>query len=274
MKNIFKAFLIIFVFLYALFLIGKGDEMLNKENNNNNNNVISYSNIPNYKEENKNRYIKYGENNEELSIEEVIKRVNINLDVNFYEDIENAINKNTNLVLVNKHYYLDKDYIPNNLELVDYKYTSGIKVYAQKEAKEKFEEMSTDASAVGLTIKTISAYRSYEYQKKLYEQYLLNDPKEIVDTYSARKGHSEHQTGLSFDVYNVSKPYTSFGTTKEYEWVKINAHKYGFIIRYTKDNEYITGYKDEPWHLRYVGVEAASYIYENNITLEEYLLNK
>ena len=131
MKKIIKAILIIFVFLYALFLIGKGDKMFNKENNNNNNNnVISYSNIPNYKEENKKRYIKYGENNEELSMEEVIKRVNINLDVNFYEDIEDAINKNTNLVLVNKHYYLDKDYIPNNLELVDYKYTSGIKVYA------------------------------------------------------------------------------------------------------------------------------------------------
>lgn len=271
MKNIFKAVLIIFIFLYALFLIGKGDKMFNKENNND---ITIYSNISNYKEENKKRYIKYGKNNEELSMEEVVKRVNINLDINFYEDIEEALNKNTNLVLVNKHYYLDKNYIPNNLLLVDYKYTSGIKVYAQKEAKEKFEEMSTDASVVGLTIKTISAYRSYEYQEKLYEQYLLNDPQEIVDTYSARKGHSEHQTGLSFDVYNVVKPYTSFGDTKEYEWVKINAHKYGFIIRYTKDNEYITGYKDEPWHLRYVGVDVATYIYENDITLEEYLLNK
>ena len=90
MKNIFKSILIIFIFLYALFLIGKGDKMFNKENKND---VTSYSNIPNYKEENKKRYIKYGENNEELSMEEVIKRVNINLDVNFYEDIEETKNR-------------------------------------------------------------------------------------------------------------------------------------------------------------------------------------
>ena len=157
---------------------------------------------------------------------------------------------------------------------VDYRFTSGINVLADKEASEAFKFMSTDASAIGLTIKTISAYRSYEYQKKLYEGYLINDPEEIVDTYSARAGHSEHQTGLAFDIYNVEKPYTSFGETKEYEWVKINAHKYGFIIRYKEDNSFITGYKDEPWHIRYVGVDNATYIYENNITLEEYILNK
>ena len=78
----------------------------------------------------------------------------------------------------------------------------------------------------------------------------------------------------AFDLYNVLKSYTDFGSTKEYEWLKINAHLYGFIIRYTKDNTNITGYKDEPWHIRYVGIENAKYIYENGITLEEYLLNK
>ena len=95
----------------------------------------------------------------------------------------------------------------------------------------------------------------------------MNYTKEMVDTFSARAGHSEHQTGLSFDVYNIEKPYTSFGETNEYKWLKINAHKYGFIIRYTTDNSYITGYKDEPWHIRYVGVDNATYIYQNNITL-------
>lgn len=265
MKNIIKAFIIIFSILYALSLIDKGDKMINIED---------LKNVDSFKEENEERYINYSKENSNLSIDEIVKRVNINLDIKFYEDTKEAINKNTNLVLVNKHYYLDKDYIPSNLELMDYKYTSGVEVYADKEAIEKFEEMSTDASAVGLIIKTISAYRSYEYQKNLYEKYLLNDPKEIVDTYSARSGHSEHQTGLAFDIYNVIKPYTNFGETDEYEWIKINAHKYGFIIRYTKDNQYITGYKDEPWHIRYVGIDNATYIYENNITLEEFILNK
>ena len=113
-----------------------------------------------------------------------------------------------------------------------------------------------------------------KYQKALYEGYLKNDPVDIVDTYSARAGHSEHQTGYAFDLYNVTLPYTSFGDTLEYEWLKINAHLYGFIIRYTEDNKNITGYKNEPWHIRYVGIKEATYIYENNITLEEYLLNK
>lgn len=233
-----------------------------------------YENISNYKKDNLERYIKYKNKNDNLTIEEVVNEVNINLDKAFYEDIEDAINKHTNLVLVNKHYYLDEDYVPENLVQVDYKYTSGINVKADKEASEAFKLMSTDANTIGLNIKAISAYRSYEYQKKLYEGYLLNDIQEIVDTYSARAGHSEHQTGLAFDVYNIEKPYTSFGETKEYEWLKINAHKYGFIIRYTTDNSYITGYKNEPWHIRYIGVNNATYIYENNITLEEYILNK
>lgn len=231
-----------------------------------------YQNIKNYKEDNLDRYVKYKNNNENLTFEEVVSDVNINLDKNFYDDVKDALNKHTNLVLVNKHYYLDENYIPNDLVQIDYKYTSGIKVMANKEASEAFETMSMDASTIGLNIKAISAYRTYEYQKKLYEGYLLNDPVELVDTYSARAGHSEHQTGLAFDVYNIEKPYTSFGETNEYKWLKINAHKYGFIIRYTSENSYITGYKDEPWHIRYVGVDNATYIYQNNITLEEYIL--
>ena len=233
-----------------------------------------FKSIKNYKEYNLKRYIKYQKRYNNLTIEEVIKNVNINLDKNFYENVEESINKHTNLVLVNKHYYLDENYVPNNLVQLDYKFTSGINVTGDEEASEAFKLMSIDASAIGLNIKAISGYRSYEYQKKLYEGYLLNDTQEIVDTYSARAGHSEHQTGLAFDVYNIEKPYTSFGETNEYEWLKINAHKYGFIIRYTKSNSYITGYKDEPWHIRYVGVGNATYIYENNITLEEYILNK
>jgi len=229
--------------------------------------------VSTYKEENYKRYITYKEKNENLNNEEIIKRVNTYLDYEFYKKRIDAINKNTPLILVNKYYYLDETYIPDNLIEIDINFASKGGIYAEKEAVKYFEELSTDAKSIGLTIKTISAYRSFDYQKNLYEGYLKNDTQEIVDTYSARPGHSEHQTGYAFDLYNEKISYTSFGKTKEFEWIKINAHKYGFIIRYTEESSYITGYKSEPWHLRYVGKNAAEYIYKNNITLEEYLLN-
>ena len=97
------------------------------------------------------------------------------------------------------------------------------------------------------------------------------DGVEAADTYSARPGFSEHQLGYSIDLTNgESVPFEEFHNTKEYEWLKDNAYKYGFILRYPKDKEYITGYIFEPWHIRYVGYDIAKYIYENNITYEEY----
>ncbi len=190
----------------------------------------------------------------------------------FYKDVFESINKYTDLVLVNKNYYLDKDYVPKDLVQIDYEYTSLKYILADKTATKYFIMMSNAAKEEGLNIKVISAYRSYEYQDNLYNKYLLEEDKSVVDTYSARAGFSEHQTGLAFDIYNVIKSYTEFGTTKEYEWVKDNCYKYGFIIRYKFEFSNITGYKEEPWHIRYVGVNNATYIYNNNISLEEYIL--
>lgn len=238
------------------------------------NETLDFSSVPSFKEENSARYLEYKNKNEDLDAEEIVMRVNVYLDYAFYQKDIDAINKNTPLILVNKYYYIDETYVPNNLVEVSTSCASGGGIYADSDAVTHFTDMCTDAKALNLNIKTISAYRSYNYQKALYEGYLKNDTVASVDTYSARPGHSEHQTGYAFDVYNLSVTYTNFGSTNEFKWVKINAHKYGFIIRYTKENSYITGYKNEPWHLRYVGINAATYIYEHNITLEEYLLNK
>lgn len=199
--------------------------------------------------------------------------MNNKLSTVFYTDIKDALNIDTNIVLVNKNYKLKENYVPKNLIKIDYKYTSGLEIYANEEAVKHFIEMSIDASILGLNIKTMSAYRSYEYQKNLYNKYLEEEEVSVVDTYSARPGHSEHQTGLAFDLYNVIKDYNEFGSTDEYKWLKNNAYKYGFIFRYPKDKELITGYKFEPWHIRYVGIDISDYIYKNNITLEEYILN-
>ena len=113
-----------------------------------------------------------------------------------------------------------------------------------------------------------AAYRTdYKYQNTLYNNYVLRDGKEAADSYSARAGYSEHQTGLATDINKVD---TSFEKTEAFKWLINNAYKYGFILRYPKDKEEITGYNYEPWHYRYVGKEAAKTITQENLTFEEY----
>lgn len=235
--------------------------------------LLDYCVLDNFIFNNYNRYIKYKEKNPNFNDKKVVSLVNINLDYEFYENTEKALNQNTSLVLVNKHYKLNSDYVPKNLKALNISCAVRSDVYMESVAKDAFEELCMDAKSLGFTVKGTSGYRSYDTQKNVYNSYLKDDPIEVVDTYSARAGHSEHQTGYALDVYNGVLPYNEFGKTDEYKWVKVNAHKYGFIIRYQKEKEHITGYKSEEWHLRYVGKEVAKYIYENNITLEEYLLN-
>jgi D-alanyl-D-alanine carboxypeptidase len=119
-----------------------------------------------------------------------------------------------------------------------------------------------------LNIWICSGFRSYAYQQNLYNRYVARDGKAEADRYSARPGHSEHQTGLAMDVNSVGQ---SFAYTSEGKWLAAHAHEYGFIIRYPKGKEDITGYMYEPWHIRYVGVEIAKEITEAGITFEEYM---
>ena len=147
------------------------------------------------------RYIEYKEKNTDLDIIQIIKNVNMHLDKQVYEDTEPAKYLNTTNILVNKHYYLDENYEPENLEAINKKYAlSGMKLV--KEAKEAFEKMAGDAEKEKLNIVAMSTYRSYNYQVDLYNRYVKQDGKEAADTYSGRPGHSEHQTGLAVDVYD------------------------------------------------------------------------
>ena len=226
-----------------------------------------------YNEDYEERYKKYQENNKTIPIEQIIKNVNMNLDLEPYEDTKEAKNKNTEKILVNKHYYLSKDYVPKDLEEISNKYAlNGMKMV--KAAKDAFEKMAKDAAKQGLTIIAMSTYRSYTYQVDLYNRYVKEDGKEEADTYSGRPGYSEHQTGYAVDVYNKEENYTNFEKTKEYKWMMDHADEYGFILRFPKDKEKETGYHFESWHYRYVGVEAAKYIKNNNISFEEYYATK
>jgi D-alanyl-D-alanine carboxypeptidase len=225
--------------------------------------------IPYYKEEYKERYLNYQKSNPDLSQKQIIKNVNMQLDKEFYEDPLPAEYLNTEKVLVNKHYYLENDYVPEKLENISVQYAlSDMKLV--HEAREAFETLAKAAKKQKLNIVAMSTYRSYDYQVKLWNKYAKQDGERKADTYSGRAGHSEHQTGLAVDVYNEKENYTNFEKTKEFDWMQEHAHEYGFILRFPKDKENETGYQYESWHYRYVGVEAATYIKEKNISFEEY----
>ena len=230
-------------------------------------------NISYYKKENNKRYLAYQKENPDLSTENIVTYVNIGIDQPYYTNTKPSKNLNTILILVNKYNYVTEDYVPENLEPLNTIYArSGMQLV--KEAKEVFENMSQKAKEEGLNIIAMSSYRSYDYQVNLYNNYVKTDGKEAADTYSARAGYSEHQTGLAVDVYNAELPYTSFEETEEFNWMQENAYKYGFILRFPKDKVDITGYQYEAWHYRYVGIKAAEYIHNHNLTLEEYYVKK
>lgn len=163
------------------------------------------------------------------------------------------------ILLANKKYPLPKTYAPGE----------------DQKARGAFERMAAEAKLADFNLNAFSTYRSFEYQTTLYDRYVARDGKKAADTYSARPGYSEHQTGLAFDIGEVNFEQhfasSSFGETEAGKWVAENAHRFGFVMRYPKGKEPITGYMHESWHFRYVGTEVADEIFKRNITLEEYL---
>ena len=216
----------------------------------------------NYIENNYDRYIAYKKLHTNYSDDVIVTYVNIGLDRDFYTDMEDTDMSDGYLIICNKYHKLKDNYVPDLVSLNGY---GGGQM--EKVAESHFKEMSNAAKKEGISIYNVSGYRSYNTQKYLYNSYVNRDGKTKADTYSARAGTSEHQTGLATDVNSVS---TSFENTSAFKWLSKNAYKYGFILRYPKRKEFITGYMYEPWHYRYVGIDVAKIIYEKNITFEEY----
>jgi len=206
---------------------------------------------------------------------ETVLSVELGLDKEVYTDY-NIINKFEYNMLVNKYNQLPKDFTPDELVKVDSNYSVNDDNYANKTMLDNFYKMADDLKKeLGLSIYIGSSYRSYEDQEEVYEQYLKAYGKNYVKKYVAYPGFSEHQTGLALDLKAESG--NTFANTKESKWLIQNAHKYGFIQRYISKKENITGYQSEPWHYRYVGVEIATHIKENNLSFDEYyvmFLNK
>lgn len=179
-------------------------------------------------------------------------------------------------VLVNRVYLLPSTYIPANLVDPNVKFSFAYisdKRKMRKIAATALENLFAAGEKEGIVLYGVSGYRSYARQKQIYDKNIATRGQTATDAVSARPGSSEHQTGLTIDVSARSVNFRldqSFGDTKEGKWLAKNAHLYGFIIRYPYGKSKITGYSYEPWHIRFVGKTVATYLYENELTLEEY----
>lgn len=233
-------------------------------------NLISIAKEKYYIDKHLEEYLAYIKENKCNNATAILK-INTYTNYDFYShDIEAKNLSNT--MIVNKFYKLKEDFVPNNLVDISNLYAWGTDNKAKKEALDAFIRMQKDClDQTGLKLLINSAYRSYKEQEEVYNDYVKKNNEEYADTIAARPGHSEHQTGLSLDIFSTKDPkIKTFGESDTFKWLKDNAYKYGFIIRYPKDKEDITGFNYEPWHYRYVGLDIAKEIYEEDITYEEY----
>lgn len=207
----------------------------------------------------------------------------MSLEAGYFNQIEQVNGKNiiknplNVLALVNKQYALPDGYIPNDLVRPNVMFSFGNqdieKSYMRKEAAQALEKMFLDAQSSGLTLQAVSGYRSFERQVALFDAEVSRVGRDLAVQAVAVPGNSEHQTGLAMDISSESANLNlseQFESTEEGKWLAANAHRFGFILRYPKGKEAITGYQYEPWHFRYVGEKAAKLIFKKNMTLEEY----
>lgn len=235
--------------------------------------ISQYSKLPYFDPRKVLRYYSFKEQQKECTWEEAITFVNIGLDQEFYEHITLIQCPESLTVLVNKYNQLTEDYVPWDLELIHPDFNAGEYVL-RKEARDAFEEMCRKAREDGILLQAISTYRSYGYQKEVYlrnkiPELSMNEYQKDRDRVSARPGHSEHQTGFAVDINDLEQ---TFEETAAGIWLAANSYHYGYILRYPKGKEYITGYDYEPWHFRYVGRKHADKVQSLGITYDEYYI--
>lgn len=221
-----------------------------------------------FMEKNLRRYINLF--NKESDLTKIVSMVNVGADNDFYTNTKKTDISKKELMLTNKFNSLDETYDSTNMVSVSNRYSYGENQMLTSDTFDAFKTMFENAKKDNITLIINSSYRSYVDQDTVYEKYKKNRGEEYADSIAARPGYSEHQTGYAIDLITYGATSSTFEETDAFTWLKNNAYKYGFILRYPKDKEYLTGYSYESWHFRYVGLNAAKYIYENNITFDEY----
>ena len=219
---------------------------------------------------NLNDYLNYYEDNKDKSITDIVAIVNTKSNNEFYTNTKKTDISKNELILVNKYNYLTSDYNPDDLKELSNVYAYGTNQMLRLDAYNAFIEMWNKANEDGYKLIINSSYRSYEDQEKIYNDYSSWYGETDADKKAARPGYSEHQTGLALDVQSYCSENKEFDECPEFTWLSNNAYKFGFILRYPKDLEHITGYNYESWHYRFVGIKASTYIHNNNITFDEY----
>lgn len=231
--------------------------------------VLDVSHHSNFYPEKFQKYLEFHMKKPSFSMEEILFRVNLGLNHSFYENVAVIEHPYELAVLVNKYHRLPENFTQYNLVHMNRGYTvnDGKQYLLAAIANENYMKMADAAKADGVSMRVVSAYRTESYQRSLYNNKLRATGKVNADNYSARPGHSEHQTGLAVDINST---YVSFEYSAAFKWLQNHAHEYGFILRYPKGKEWITGYSYEPWHYRYIGVDAATIVHNEGITYEEY----
>ncbi len=217
------------------------------------------------------RYKEFFENHAEITWSEAVTLVNIGLDHDFYTDVTQITLPDKLTVLVNKFRQLPMDYVPTDLERINPEYAEG-ELMLRHEAKVAFEAMCLHAAQENIMLRAVSTFRSYAYQSEVYyrkrqQEMPLEQYRKERDKVSARAGFSEHQTGLAVDINDLEQ---TFEATPECRWLVQNAVQYGFILRYPRGKEWITGYDYEPWHYRFLGKELAEKVNLSGLTYDEY----
>lgn len=214
-------------------------------------------------------YIKKEYKGKNINYGSVVSIINTKTNYKTYtHTVETDMNKGYG-ILVNKYYSLPDKYAPDDIVEMSnaYAYPDNS---IRKEVYDAFKEMSKGAKEMGIILIVNSSYRNYESQKKIYDEYADKKGEEYADSVAARPNYSEHQTGLALDIFTPGAGMKNFEQTDAYKWLLDNSYKYGFILRYPKGKENLTGYSYESWHYRYLGKDLAKKVFDSGLTFEEY----
>ena len=253
-------------------------QKLNDENetyfvtNKKNNYIIDLLNEKYFLEKNLYEYIEYKVDNKKKSYYDIVAIVNVGANKDWYapKSIKETDLSKDNLMIVNKFNYLKEDYEPNEITSISLNYSYGNNKVS-KDTNDAYIEMAKAAKVDGIQLMANSTYRTYKRQDEIYKDFYYSKGISYADKYAARAGYSEHQTGFAIDIFTTGNSTTSnLEESDAFKWLSTNAHKYGFILRYPKGKEYLTGYNYESWHYRYLGIDIATKVYNEGITYDEY----